>query len=343
MATFPSFGINGMSQGVITNQALLLEDIRNGLAVYNTGIDPFISMFTEPTIRQVLRVSQAPKQFGRTGEGNNPIDQKSLFRELMTPLLDYDLSSEWTIQGIQDMLISDLATEVEAVYLGDMELVNALFFASLFTSRTAGSIGTPYQASFYNGETDVPPYKNNVFAGTPHYHYKGINATTFALSHLREMLQDVREHGYGRTPGSCYLVLHTNQAPDIMGMVNTNAANTILQAITAMRQKGIDQGVYNTGIVIEGVMISFTDDVPAGYVGLLTSTTKPVAQRQHIEESARGLQMFQSSFNEQYPLAGMKFLRRTGYAPQHLGACTFRQIVASTSYTNPTFRLGGLY
>jgi len=343
MATFPSFGINGMSLGVIDNQALLLEDIRSGLTVYNTATDPFIAMLTQPTVRDIIRVSQAPKDFSLTGEGSNPLDQRSLFRELRTSLLDYDLSTEWTIQAIQDMLISDLATEVEAVYLGDVELQNALFFTSMFTKRTAGAIGTAYQAGFWNGETDIPPYKNNTFAGTAHYHYLGANETTLSLNTVRLMQKDIREHGYGREPGSTYLLAHTAQTPDIMGMVNTNSANTILQAITSMRERGIDQGIYNTGITIEGTQIVFTDDVPQGYVGLVSTTVKPIAQRMHINASARGLQMFQSSYNEQYPLAGMKFLRRIGFAAQHLGACTFRQITGSTTYTNPTFRLGGIF
>lgn len=342
MATFPSFGINGMSQGVVDNQSLLLEDIRNGLVVYNSGVDPFISMLTQPTIRQTLRVSQAPKMFGLTGEGHNPIDQRSLFRELNVPLLDYDLSTEWTVQALQDMLVSDLATEVEAIYLGDIELQNALFFATLFTKRTVGAIGVAYQAGFYNGETDIPSYKNNTFAGTAHYHYLGANETTLSLTTLRLMQKDVREHGYGREPGSTYLLCHTAQSPDIMAMVNTNSANTILQAITSMRERGIDQGIYNTGISIEGTMVCFTDDVPSGYVALVTTTVKPVAERMHVQASARGLQMFHSSFNELYPLSGMKFLRRTGFAVQHLGSCTVRQLVASTSYTNPTFRTGGI-
>jgi len=38
-----------------------------------------------------------------------------------------------------------------------------------------------------------------------------------------------------------------------------------------------------------------------------------------------------------YPLMGMKFVRRTGFSASNLGAATSRQLVASTTYTNPTF------
>lgn len=342
MPTFPSFGINGMVQGVIENQALLLQDIRDGLKVYNTGFDPFIGQFCETTIRQTLRVSQAPKQFGLASEGSNPLNQRQLFREINVPFLDYDLSTEWSIQGLQDMLVSDLAAEIESIYLGDMELLNSLFYQTLFTPRTAGAIGTPYRASFYNGETDVPSYKNNTFDGTAHYHYLGLNTTTLSIDHIRAMARDIREHGYGLNPNSLVLLAHSNQSDAIAGLLNTNAANTILQAITSMRERGIDAGVWNTGITVEGILIVFNDNVPAGYLGMFDMTARPLARREHINESARGLQMFQQSYNENYPLSGMKFLRRIGFGVQFLGAGTCRQLVASTSYTAPTFRLGGL-
>jgi hypothetical protein len=230
-----------------------------------------------------------------------------------------------------------VVAELTAAIAGDVELMNALFYAAMFTKQTVGSIGTAYQAGFYNGETGVPAFKNNSFASA-HFHYLGLNTTTLALSHIQAMKIDIQEHGYGLMPGSLYLFANTAQSDDLANLSNTNASNSVLQAITAMREKAIDHGVVNTGWMLEGANVVITDDVPSGYLGMVAADVKAVARRQHFRPEYQGLQDYQEAYNPQYPLAGMKFLRRVGFSVQHLGAGTCRQLVASTTYTNPTFR-----
>lgn len=330
-------GQNGYALGAIYDQTQLLQDIRSELSIYNKTIDPWVDRLSEPTIRQTLRVAQAPKSFRQKADGGNSNSSNVVYRLLNVPFKSYDLNSEFTIEWLQDSLQSDVMAEMSAAIAGDVELVNALFFAAIFSKQSSGSVGTAYQAGFYNGETDVPAYKNNSFSSA-HSHYAGLNTTTLALSHIQSMKKDIQEHGYGLHPGSLYLFANTAQSDALLNLSNTNASNSVLQAMTAMRERGIDQGIVGTGWVLEGAQVVITDDVPSGYLSMVAADVKPIAMRQHFRPEYQGLQDYIESYNSQYPLAGMKFLRRVGFAVQHLGAGTCRQIVASTTYTNPTFR-----
>lgn len=342
---FTQYGIDNFNQGVIADQTLLLAEVVNGLTQYNDSVDPMIEKYCDDSIRERKRISQAPKTFQRNAEGGHPESSRAYYRHLTTPLDDWDLNTEFTAKYLMDSLPSDLITEVDASMKGDVEMQNALFYRTGFLPQTVGSIATPYQAGFYNGETDVPPYKNNSFSSA-HFHYLGSNTATFTLPVLRAMAQDIREHGYGLTPGSLDLYVNTQSTTDIMSLINSNT--TILQAITGQRSKAIDEGAVGTGVVIEGIMIHFDDNVPAGYTEMLANDVKPFTRRQHVDARFRGLMLINpvnglvlSDINAlDFPLTGTVFLRRVGFSVQFLGAGTVRQIVASTSYATPTFRLG---
>lgn len=330
-------GQHGYADGAIFDQTQLLQDIRSELTLYNKTIDPWVERLSEATIRETLRVAQSPKSFRRKADGGSANSSNMVYRLLKVPFTTFDLNSEFTIEWLQDALPSDVVAEMTGAIAGDVELVNALFFAALFTKQTVGSIAAAYQAGFYNGELDVPPYKNNSF-GSAHFHYLGLNTVTLSLAHIQAMKIDIQEHGYGLTPGSLYLFANSAQSDDLANLVNTNAANSVLQAMTLQREKIIDHGVLGTGAGIEGAQIVITDDVPAGYLGMVAADEKPIAMRNHFNPAYVGLQDYTESYNAQYPLAGMKFMRRVGFSVQRLGAGTCRQLVASTTYTNPTFR-----
>jgi len=125
-------GQYGFAAGAISDQTLLLQDIRSELEVYNKTIDPWVDRLTEPTIRQTLRVAQAPKSFRQKADGGSSNSSNVVYRLLSVPFRTYDLTSEFTIEWLQDALASDVMSEMAAAIAGDVELVNALFFAALF-------------------------------------------------------------------------------------------------------------------------------------------------------------------------------------------------------------------
>jgi len=326
-----------MQMGAIVDQTQLLQDIKDGLLVYSKTVDPVIAMFSEDTIRQVLRVSQAPKTFTRDADGGTPESQRMIYRLLNIPFNDFSVGSQFTVKWLQDALPSDIYNEVDGAMRGDVELQNSLFFQACMTKMTAGSIGTAYQASFYNGETDVPPYKNTTFSSA-HYHYWGLNTTTVALSHIQTMKATIQEHGFGLTPNSLHLWINSAQVPAIEALVNSQTG--MLQAWTPERQKALDLGIVGTAFVLDGVLIHVDDNIPAGYMLMLCSDVKPISRRLHFKPEFQGLTTDNKINNPEYPLAGLTFLRRVGFAPQYLAAGCAVQIVASTTYTNPTWRIG---
>lgn len=336
MAT-TQLGMNEFGLGAIADQTLLLQEITDGLTQYNDQTLPWINAFSDVNIREVNRVSQAPKTFTRHADGVKPDSQRMVYRLLSTPLNTYSVGTEFTTEWLQDALESDVINEVDGALKGDVELVNALFFGAIFTKKTVGAIGTAYQAGFYNGETDVPAYKNNSFSAA-HYHYLGSNVATYDIATHRVMIKDIRQHGFGEAPGSLHSFFHSDQLAEVQTL--PNQSSNILQGMTPERLKAIDSGAWNTGVMIEGVEIHFDDNVPSGYTCMLASDVKPLTQRVHFNPEYQGLMRFyKEQPPENMPLQGMSFMRRIGFSGRILGAGTCRQIVASTTYTNPTFRI----
>jgi hypothetical protein len=330
-----NYGVGMASAGYIADQTQLLQVIINGLELYNKTVSPMIAALSQDETRETWRVAQAPIPFETAGDGANTLKQVQSYRLLTAPLVSYHTGAAWTIDGLQDALPSDVTSTFDGILAGDVERQETELFKALFTKRTAGAVGTAYQASAWNGETDVPDWKNTTFYGTAHYHYAGINTATLALSHVTAAAQDIKEHGYGQN--TIWALFNSAQAPTVAALLNISVASSL---ITPERVRSQDQGVWQ-GIRFAGIDFIFDDNVPAGYFGVIDPTVTPLRRRVHPNPDARGLQMFSESFDEHYPLAGRNFRRRYGWGWAHLGAGTFRQIVASTTYTNPSWRLTG--
>jgi hypothetical protein len=330
------YGIPGYLAGSIADQTQLLQDIKDGLSIYNQSPSPVVQIHAEDTIREVKRVSQSPLKFSRMADGGVAENSKQAYRLVQTPLESFDLSPEFTLLGLQDALPSDIDATMKGAMAGDVALVEAKFFECLLTKRTASVAGTASRTSFYNGETDVPQYKDNVFSSA-HYHYLGANQLTIDLALWRSTKKDIQEHGYGLLPGTMHAYINSAQEADVMGLVNS--ASNILQAPTQNRQAAVDYGLRNGrgNIIIEGVEVHVDDNVPTGYFCMVASDVQSVAKRVHLNPAYQGLQEFRATPNLEYPLMGLKFVRRIGFSAQILGAATARQLVASTTYTNPTF------
>jgi hypothetical protein len=330
-----SQGIIGRGQGFIADQTQLLQIAVDGLQAYNMTADAIISDFSEEIIREQVRVSQAPIQFNRHGDGATPDAQRQSYRLLSFPLQAYDAGAPFTVLGLQDSLPSDIQATMDGLMAGDAERMEMEFFRAIFTPQTVGSVGTAYQAGFYNGETDVPSYKNTAFSSA-HFHYLGINTATLALSHIQDAIQDVREHGYGLRANSLIAMFNTAQLKTVENLLNITVSSSMNSPSRVTAQ---ESGGYGTGLMFAGCEIIFNDNVPSGYFAVIDRSIRPLGRRVHVDPQYRGLQMYRETYDQNYPLAGTKFLHRYGFSVRHLGAGTCRQIVASTSFTTPTFRL----
>lgn len=326
-----SNGLYTGDSGFIVNQTQLLQDVIDGLAVYNSTLDPLVDLLSMEILKEQARIPQAPLDFEEEGQGTNPAFKNVQKRLLTFPLRTFDTATAWTKTGLEDALPSDIMADANAAMQGDAQRVLGLMMAAAFKPQPAGSVSTAYRAGAYNGETDVPSFGEKQFT-TAHYHYKGINTTTLARSHILEAVEDIAEHGYG---GPYVAVFSTYQADEVLGLQDPT---TGVLAATPERQLAVDQGVISRGTTIAGVFCKFSMFVPAGYFGVFDTSVKPLGRREHINPAYRGLRMEESMNDALNPLYGKYFRRRIGFAGRHLGAFTLRQIVASTSYTDPTMR-----
>lgn len=329
-------GFVGAAQGYVADQTELLQIATDGLSIYNQSADPIIADFTEPVYMQEIRVSQAPIQFNRHADGGAPEGQRQSYRLLNIPLQEFEAGTPFTVVGLQDSLPSDVQATMDGVMAGDAERQEAEFFRCILTPKTAGSVGTAYTASWWNGETDVPDWKNNTFSGTAHYHFAGLNTVTLSLAHFQTMKRDIQEHGYGLRPGSLVCFLNNQEGTALENLLNINVSSSLT---TPSRVASQEDGAYGQEIRFSGIRFIVNDNVPAGYLVMVDSSIRPVAKRSHLNPAYRGLQMYAQTFNENFPLANQQFLNRYGFGARHLGAGTCRQLVASTSYTSPSFRL----
>lgn len=329
-------GIATFQQGTVADQTRLLQLVVDGLGVYNANPDPIIDAMSAMITRQDVKVTQAPMEYQKYADGSSGLRTQAVKRTLSTPLLSYHLADAFTVEALQDMKEDEIVNQVDQALKGDADLVNSLFWYSMLTKKTATVIGTASVASFYNGETDVPPFRQNAFAAA-HYHYKGTNATTFAEADWNAMIADIQEHGYGHEPGSLVLSFHSSDADEVAALFNTSS--TILQAATPSRALAIDRGVRAPGVIKNGCLLRQDDYMPPGYFAMYVQNEQILNRREHETPAYQGLTTFrEQGFSPEFPLAGSQFLRRIGFSARHLGAATFRQVVASTTYTNPTFR-----
>lgn len=331
-----SSGFKTFQDGTVADQTRLLRLFINGLEVYNKQPDSIIDTYCERVRSEQVSVSQAPMQFRRRARGGKQYAEQVQYRDLILPLDSYDVEAPFELEFLQDAREEQITDRMNAAMAGDAELMKSLFFSACMTKKTAGAIGTAYQPSFWNGETDVPPYGEYTF-GSAHYQYAGINTTTLARDHILTGVVNIREHGFGENPGEIDVWFSPSQTAAVEGLFDT--ASTILQAATPMRQRAIDMGVQGANLMMFGANVKFDAAIPAGYFLLLVNTVKPVGVREHRNPDFQGLQLFGEQDNPDFPLLSKYFLRRVGFAPLRLGAGAAYQIVASTTYTNPTFRL----
>lgn len=317
--------------GYIHDQKILLAQIEDELDLFNrafsnTWIDELCVTVTEENVR----VYQGAGTFDAYAEGSMPLRQAGQRRIIKTALDAYARLTEWTKLGIQDVRESEVRQEIAAAMAAYDERNLGLMFYQMLTKRTASVVGTASITSFYNGETDVPDFGSNSFFGVAQSHYAGINTTTLARTHLDDCVETLAGKGY---EGPYYGFFSTAQESDVLGLFNPAAA---IPFGTPMAQRAIDGGLHRTGITYNNVELIFSPIVPSGYFCVVDRTVQPLNRRVHVQPQYRGLLMERGSDYDN-PMVGASWLFRTGFSVRHLGAGVARQIVGSTTYTNPTF------
>lgn len=319
------------TDGFVSDQRVLLAEIVDELDLYNKAFsNAWIDELCHTVTAENVRVGQGAGSFDAYAEGANPLRQNTQKRVIKTALDSYARFLELTRLGVQDVRMSEIAQERAAALAADEERMLGLMFYQGLTKRTASVAGVASITSFYNGETDVPDFGSNSFNGSATSHYAGINTTTLARSHIDDCVETLAGKGY---EGPYYGFFSTAQESDVLGLFNPASG---VPFGTPMAQRAIDDGLHRTGVKYNNVEMIFSAIIPSGYFLIVDRSVKPFNRRVHELAPYQGL-MMQEGGDYNNPMVGAFWLRRTGFSVRHLGAGVARQIVASTTYTNPTF------
>ena len=332
-------GFRGYSDGYVSDQTQLLQDIVDGLVIYNKTANPLIDNFCMKTTREIERVSQSALDSEEMPDGGTVGAKTQTYRLITNRFKSYLIRTGWTSLGLQDALPSDVQATLDGAMAGDAQRLNTLFFQAIFKAygdaTAINTVGTASSVGFYHGETDVSDFKNTTFNGVAQDHYTYTASTTLGVDNIDTLMGLVRGKGYGLMPGALTLFANTAQAPDIQAIMDPSSG---IAGVTPNRVSAIDDGVQGNGIRVRGCNVVIDNDVPSGFVALVANDVKPISMREHIDPAYRGLLRYQESFDQNFPLANSNFLRRVGFTVRHMGAGAVIKLNAG-SYANPTFRL----
>lgn len=324
-------GFYSSNDGKIVNQTRVLAEIQDGLDLYNEEPSELVARLSFLVTKDKRRIAQGALVFGEETEGALPPLQRIIYRNLLFPMKVWDVATGWTKTGLEDATEDEIKNTANAALIGDANKVNARMATAIFVPRASGSAAneTGYEASFWNGENDIPDNGEITFTGTPHYHYKGTGTTTFSVSMIDECIEDLHEHGFN---GPYIAIFNIAQVSDVRDTLEGSGV-----AVTPLRAQLIDRGVHS-GFSFGGVDYIFVNWAPAGYFAVLSTDVQALGRREHEDADARGLQIYQKNRNDTAPLLDTMWRHRYDFRVAQQGAGTVRQLTGSSTYTPPTLK-----
>lgn len=275
-------------------------------------------------------------------------------------LRDYDKSLRATWRYIRDASAEQIQDRVRRIFEADNRLVTGLVLQRLFspTPYINDQMLTCY--GLWSGDGIAPPaHMGQTFDGD-HQHHLATNSTALRPSHFEAMRKHVMHHGYAETQAAQLILFIHPDDVETSGMTAWRAgieytagetpnfdfivSSSAPAYLTTQHIEGTPPPPeYNSLPVLgsyAGVFVIQSYFVPKGYVALAASggpnsIDNPVAVRQHANPAYQGLRLIPG--NSQYPLVDSFFARAIGVGVRHRGAAVVAQIVASTTYTEPTF------
>lgn len=268
------------------------------------------------------------------------------------PFEDYDLATRFTGRFLRDATRQEVETVHARAIAADNKLCTTAILRRLLDATPGVNSDGRSVYGLYAGDGFLPPRHGFRTFDTPHNHYLTTESPDPDGVDLDDMIQHVREHGYGATPGS-QLLLFCN--PEDAGPLTTIRAATggpahdylpsagapayltdkeIVGAVAPAEYNSLKiTGSYGPAYIIE------QDFMPPGYL-LLTASggpgadLNPVSFREHPNSAHRGLRLLPGPANA-YPLSSSYYSRAFGVGVRHRGAAVAMQITTATAYTPP--------
>ncbi|GAA2828676.1 hypothetical protein FB468_0983 [Leucobacter komagatae] len=364
-----------MARGILTGGDVLtttldgisLENIWDEyietLRVWNDSRSPIASLFTSLTAQSGAAISQAAE--GDDFEEASTFGKPKSIRAEATPLTMgfplkwYDSAIRYTEAFLRDATSSEVQAQHSAALEADnrllfRQIMRALLTKTTIATRPVNENGATIY-SLWDGEADATPpsFAGKEFAAG-HKHYLTTQSAELDGVDLRDLINDVTEHGYGTAAGEKMIVLvHPNQGEVVRSFragqagpggvispfdfIPSAGAPAFLSSEQIIGDKppatyaGLDViGSYGGALIVEDYY------VPSGYViATATGSRTPLAFREHQRIEYKGLRLIPG--DKRYPLVDATYARGFGVGVQHRGAAAVMQVTTSADYTSPTF------
>jgi len=295
---------------------------------YNTSpeyVSEFISRVGVKIDKPNAVLSEAHLEFIESADLNMPDWQKAKEISLPVELKYYALGQAFSRRFINSSSSFELDERTKKAIAADQRLIMKKYFGTMLTKSATG---------FYHGSTYTPPkYKNNSF-NSSHKHYVmsnlGVGDAVWDIDDIRWVKEHILEHGYSAL--NLHLYANSSTIRDIEGWATWYAAaNTTVQ--TPLTDKLSTEG-FAQGVSIEGFVLHHEEWIPDDYMLFLSQDEPCVAERVHLNPSARGLMLIPGK-NSNCQLEDSYYERAVGTAVIAKGAGVVMYNTTGSSWVNP--------
>lgn len=360
-------GINA-SGDVLTQTAdgVNLNDLWNefqaSLDYFNERRQNLVDLLTFSVTQPIERVPipGGEEDFERASEYGEPVGVRTrvAHQTLGYDFAWFDLAIRYTWMFLAEAQANQVTSLNSSALSADNRLVFRKVMEALFRNVTRSGQFQDQALSvfpFYNGDGWIPPrFKNEEHDGT-HTHYLTTGSASLDSEDVDAMIEHLRHHGYGDTPGAAQiLILANDQEIGQMRPWRVSNGDThdfvppqgiafprFLTPNTESATSGPPAemlgfevaGQYGPAIVLRESYI------PAGYLfafatGGTETPENPIGIREHQNTSLRGLRLVKGRDND-YPLIDSFYQRGFGTGVRHRGNGVLMQVTVDATYSIP--------
>jgi len=328
-----------MPIGYVTTDQIDFNEIYYGqvqpaVDMYRQVSLPMITALATPWPEQIMKYGLSEKNgYQVLSLGERPL-RKTVQEATMYPRVTkygYGIGSD--LDTMRRSTSRQLQMAINRGFAEDSENVLLQFLKVLMTDPGTSNAGY----GLYNGQfaaeeilTAPPRFQNNTFAAG-HTHYYGTNNATLALAHITAAKQTIRHHG---NMGSLAGFINSVQQQALEDLASFTQSSIIRSPIS----DSVAVSGFSEVFQLLGVTWHVTEMIPSGYMAIVETSGDETRRPMVMYEPAnmRGLNLMPGPMND-YPLVESFFERWFGVKVANRGAGVAIQIVASTTYTNPTF------
>lgn len=351
------FGLAGLSASDYqfvrkADQRLIYDAINQLTGRVNQDMMDSMRMFVQETTQVYTERYQLPGSgyMQRRADGaRGPAVKAYGSWDVAYPLYDYGEQVAATDIDMAYMTPAELDRHVQTVINGYANAVRRDILTALLikdnVTYTDKRNGTLTCVPLANGDSvTYPPVLGSVTEATES-HYYGTNYATASISDTNDpvvtIINELEEH-FGTSTGNNNIVVFINNAENAKITSLTNFIDTPDRYVQEGTQTPLPSGTPGIpGKILgrhrSGAWISEWRYIPSGYMfGLHTDVPAPLKQRVDPAETGLPQGLALMSTSAEYPLEASEWRARFGFGVANRLNGVALQLVASTTYTNPT-------